>query len=58
MRDSLKKAQANYNKKCRVIVLRINKEAEPEIIQWLERGRVATRIKQLIKQDIKNNPLT
>lgn len=58
MRDSLKKAQANYNKKCRVVVLRINKETEPEIIKWLDQGRVATRVKQLIRQDIENNPLT
>lgn len=58
MRDSLKKAQANYNKKCRVVVLRINKETEPEIIKWLDHGKVATRVKQLIRQDIENNPLT
>ena len=58
MNDALKRAQANYNKKCRVLVLRINKETEPDIIRWLDQGKVATRIKRLIKQDIENNPLT
>ena len=57
MNEALKRAQANYNKKCRVLVLRINRETEPDIIKWLDQGRVATRIKQLIKQDIKEHPL-
>lgn len=36
MNDSLKKAQANYQEKCRILNLRINKETEPEIMEWLD----------------------
>lgn len=58
MRDSLKQAQANYNKKCRLFQIRINKETEPDVDKWLSRPNAGTRIKQLIRQDIENNPLT
>ena len=56
MRDSLKKAQANYTKKCRIYQFRVNKETEGDVADWLEQGNTAARLKQLIRQDIKNNP--
>ena len=56
--EALKKAQETYNKKCKVFVIRVNREAEPDVIEWLERGDIAPRLKALIKKDIKDNPLT
>ena len=58
MRESTKRAQENYQKKCKQFPLRINKETEADIIAWLERGHAATRIKKLIREDIKKNPVT
>lgn len=57
MKESTKKAQAAYNRKCKLYPLRVNKETEQDIIKWLECGGYATRIKELIRQDLKNNPL-
>lgn len=56
MKETLKKAQAAYNKKCKVIQVRINKETEADILEWLAKGAAGTRIKELIRQDIKKNP--
>lgn len=56
MRDSLKKAQANYDKKCRLFQIRVNRETESDIDDYLNQPRAGTRIKELIRQDIKNNP--
>ena len=58
MRESTKRAQANYNKKCKLYPVRVNLETEQDIVDWLNRGNAATRIKALIRQDIKNNPVT
>ena len=57
MQESLRRAQAEYLKKCKIINIRVNKETEPDLIEWLNRGDAAPRIKQLIREDIKNNPV-
>ena len=57
MNESLKKAQANYNKKCKTLTFRINKETESDIVEWIERGQAATRLKTLIRADLKKNPV-
>lgn len=57
MQESLKKAQAVYTQKCKIVNIRFNKETEPELIEWLSRGKATTRIKRLIREDIKNNPV-
>ena len=56
MYESLKRAQENYRQKCRLYQFRVNKETESEIVEWLDRGNTAARLKALIRQDIKNNP--
>lgn len=53
MKESLKKAQANYYKKCKAVMVRVNRETETDIIEWIEQGNGATRIKELIREDIK-----
>lgn len=53
MKESLKKAQQNYSKKCKMLQVRINKETEADLIEWVERGQAATRIKRLIREAIK-----
>lgn len=58
MNESLKKAQKAYNQKCKMLQIRINKETETDILEWVSRNRSATRIKELIREDIKNNPIT
>lgn len=57
MKDALKKAQKAYNKKCKMLQVRINKETEKDILEWTERNPAATRIKELIREDIKKNPV-
>lgn len=57
MNESLKRAQAAYDKKCKIYTLRVNLETEADIAQWLSKGKAATRIKALIRQDLKNNPV-
>lgn len=57
MKESLKKAQQNYSKKCKMLQVRINKETEADLIEWVERGQAATRIKELIREDIRKNPV-
>lgn len=54
MRESLKRAQANYASKCKMFTLRINKETEPDILHWMEQPGAGTRIKQLIREDLKS----
>lgn len=58
MQESLKRAQDAYEKKCKKFVLRLNMETEADIIEWLSRGKAGTRIKELIREDIKKNPAT
>lgn len=57
MNESLKKAQATYQEKCKIINLRVNKESEKEIIEWLEfqkrESYIALAIKKLIYEDYK-----
>ena len=52
MKESLKKAQANYQKKCKVYNIRINTETEADLLAWMQEGKAATRIKKLIRDDI------
>lgn len=56
MNESLKKAQKAYNQKCKMLQIRINKETEADILEWVSRNRFATRIKELIREDIRKNP--
>ena len=58
MQESLKKAQETYRQKCKIINIRVNKETESDIIEWLSRGDAAPRIKKLIRDDIKTDPAT
>lgn len=53
MNESLKKAQENYRQKCKIINIRVNRETEADIIEWLSKGDAGPRIKELIRQDIK-----
>jgi oligoribonuclease NrnB/cAMP/cGMP phosphodiesterase (DHH superfamily) len=56
MQESLKKAQENYRQKCKIFNLRVNRETEADIVEWLSRGDAAPRIKALIREDIKKSP--
>ncbi len=53
MNESLKKAQETYRQKCKIINIRVNKETEADIMEWLSHGDAAPRIKALIRADIK-----
>ena len=53
MKESLKKAQANYQRKCKVFNFRINTETEQDLLAWMQEGKAATRIKKLIRDDIR-----
>jgi hypothetical protein len=53
MKESRKRALANYEKKCRHFMIRLNIEEDGDIIEWLEdqaSGNAA--IKALIRQNI------
>lgn len=54
MNESLKKAQKTYSAKCKILTVRINKETEPDLIEWLEKneGSAGTKIKELIRQSM------
>lgn len=52
MRESLIKAQSNYQKKCKVITIRFNKESDADLIEWLAKGNAGARIKALIRENI------
>ena len=54
MRESLERAQVNYQKKCKVITIRFNKETEADLIRWLEdhEGQAGTLIKEMIKKEL------
>lgn len=58
MNETLKRAQETYRQKCKIINIRVNKETEADIVEWLDRGDTSARIKKLIREDIKNNPVT
>ena len=57
MSESLMRAQADYQKKCKVITIRFNRETETDLVSWLEnhaKGRNAgTIIKNLIREEMK-----
>lgn len=54
MNEALKRAQANYQDKCRILNVRFNKETEQERIDWLDQqGSVSASIKLLIDKDIR-----
>lgn len=54
MQDSLKKAQAEYNKKCYIFNLRLNQETDADIIKWLEQQpNKAGAIKKILRDNIK-----
>lgn len=55
MRESLKRAQAEYMKKCKIFSLRINKETESDILDWIARPAAGSRIKELIREDIRKH---
>lgn len=57
MNEALKRAQLAYAKKCKFVQLRFNTETETELVEWLNRGNTATRIKELIREDLKKNPV-
>lgn len=44
-----------YNKKKIKLYMELNPKTESDIIQWLNGRRKATYIKQLIREDMKNN---
>lgn len=53
MNEGLKKRQAEYNKKCKLFQLRINREKEADIIHWLEaQDNPSGKIKELIRKEI------
>lgn len=53
MKESMKKAQAEYNKKCKLFQLRINREKEADIIKWLEdQENPSGKIKELIRKEM------
>jgi len=53
MNESLKRAQANYQEKCRMVNIRFNTETEKELIEWLDiQASVGTSIKVLIQNNI------
>jgi oligoribonuclease NrnB/cAMP/cGMP phosphodiesterase (DHH superfamily) len=54
MNEALKKAQKTYSAKCKILTVRINRETEPDLIEWLEKneGSAGTKIKELIRQSM------
>ena len=53
MKESLKKAQKEYKKKCYIFNLRLNQETDADIISWLEhQDNRAGAVKKIIRQEI------
>ena len=53
MNEALKRAQAEYNKKCYIFNLRLNQETDADIITWLEKQpNKAAAIKQILRDHI------
>lgn len=44
----------NYNKKVCKLYMQLNPKTESDLIEWLKGRRKATYIKQLIREDMKN----
>lgn len=55
MKESVKRAQEKYQQKCRLYNIRVNTETEKDIVDWMQKGPVGSRIKKLIREDIKIN---
>lgn len=54
MNDSLKKAQATYQEKCRMVNIRFNTETEKDLIDWLDiQPVVSSKIKRMIASEVK-----
>lgn len=53
--DPLKKAQEKYQEKCKILTIRVNRETEADIIEWLEKndGKVGTLIKEMIRSSLR-----
>lgn len=53
MNEALKKAQKNYQDKCRIVNIRFNTETETDLIEWLDmRPCVSATIKDMIRNQI------
>ena len=54
MNESLKNAQKEYTKKCKLVTIRMNRETEADLIAWVEanEGKAGTIIKNLIREEI------
>lgn len=54
MNESLKNAQKEYTKKCKLVTIRMNRETEADLIAWVEanEGRAGTLIKEMIKKEL------
>lgn len=56
MRESLVRAQAEYQAKCKVITIRFNCETDQDLIKWLtehaKKRNTGTIIKELIRAEI------
>jgi len=55
MNESLKNAQKEYTKKCKLVTIRMNRETEADLIAWVEanEGKAGTIIKDLIREQLK-----
>ena len=51
MNESQKKAQEAYDKKCKIVTIRLNRDTEGDLIEWFEdhQGTASTKIKQMIR---------
>lgn len=52
MNEALNRAQANYQKKCKVITIRFNRDTDADLIRWLEEneGQAGRIIKDMIRK--------
>lgn len=51
MSESLLKAQETYDKKCKFVTIRLNRDTESDLVEWFEKnpGTASTKIKQMIR---------
>lgn len=51
MNESQKKAQEAYDKKCKIVTIRLNRDTESDLVEWFEKnpGTASTKIKQMIR---------
>lgn len=52
--DALKKAQAKYSEKCKIVTIRLNRETETDLVEWFEKneGQASTIIKKMIRESL------